>query len=96
MFLKEIKFDWNQWNIQKNEIKHGVSTLEAESVFFDPLLKIYEDIIHSTPKEKRWISYGKSKLNRVLMISFTLRGEKIRIISARQSSKKERQVYDEN
>ena len=95
MTLKELGFDWDQWNIQKNEIKHGVSKLEAESVFYDTELKVFEDRKHSTEVEKRWISYGKSKVHRVLMIAFTLRRTKIRIISARQASRKERNVYHE-
>lgn len=94
MPLKELEFNWDQWNIQKNEIKHGVSRLEAESIFFDPHLKIFKDIKHSTTQEQRWICYGKSRVHRILMIAFTLRRKKIRIISARQASKKERQVYE--
>ena len=43
---KKITFDWDQWNIQKNEIKHGISTLESESVFYDSKLKIFEDLKH--------------------------------------------------
>lgn len=39
--MEEIEFDWDQWNIQKNEEKHGISTLEAESTFFDKKLKLY-------------------------------------------------------
>ena len=42
--MNELAFDWDQWNIQKNEKKHGISSLEAESVFFDKKLKIFKDI----------------------------------------------------
>ncbi len=94
--LFEIGFDWDQWNIQKNEIKHGVSVLEAESVFFDEKLAIFNDIKHSTNKEKRWIAYGQSNKNRVLMIAFCKRKNKIRIISARNTNEKERMTYEEN
>lgn len=93
--MKEIRFDWDLWNIQKNEIKHGVSALEAESLFYDPGLKIYEDIKHSLEKEKRHIIYAKSMENRFLMASFTVRqGGKIRIITARPASRKERDNYE--
>ena len=92
--MTELTFDWNQWNIQKNEIKHGISTKEAESTFFDNNLKIFKDLKHSI-KEERWILYGKSSYNNILMIAFTLRNNKIRIISARKASKKERGVYYE-
>ena len=90
-----LKFDWDQWNIQKNETKHGVSKLEAESIYYDNALVIFEDIKHSTQNEKRWICYGTSLRNRVLMIAFTKRYKKVRIISARPASKKERKIYEE-
>ncbi|MBI2981804.1 MAG: BrnT family toxin, partial [Deltaproteobacteria bacterium] len=77
--LKEIRFDWDLWNVQKNEVKHGVSALEAESCFFDERLGIFEDLKHSTAREKRYISYGKSMEGRILMVGFTVRRGKIRI-----------------
>ena len=88
-----LKFDWVQWNIQKNEEKHGVSSIEAESVFFDPHLVIFKDLKHSTIKEQRWICYGHSFKNRILMLAFTIRNKKVRIISTRPASKKERSIY---
>ncbi len=91
--MKEIAFDWDQWNLQKNELKHGVSCLEAESVFYDKNYKLFEDKKHSNNKEKRYILYGKSLENRVLMIGFAMRRTKIRIITARCASKKERGIY---
>ena len=90
--LKVIVFDWDQWNIQKNEIKHGVSILEAESAFYDTKYKLYEDIKHSSKTEKRYIMYGKSIENKILMVGFTIRNNKIRIITARTASKKEREL----
>jgi len=92
--LKVIVFDWDQWNIQKNEIKHGVSILEAESAFYDTKYKLYEDIKHSSKTEKRYIMYGKSIENKILMVGFTIRNNKIRIITARTASKKERELYE--
>ena len=92
--LKEIRFDWDQWNAQKNEVKHGVSQMEAESVFFDPEYKLFEDQKHSTKKEKRFILFGKGIENRVLMIGFTMRRSKVRIITARPASRKERGIYE--
>lgn len=88
----KLVFDWDQWNIQKNEAKHGVSKLEAESIFYDEDFVIYRDIIHSL-KEKRYISYGVSIQRRVLMCAFTIRNKKIRIISCRPASKRERGIY---
>jgi hypothetical protein len=91
--LRSIKFDWDQWNIQKNEIKHGVSQLEAESAFYDPEYKLFQDFKHSSKKEKRYILYAKSLENRILMIGFTIREKRFRIITARSASKKERKIY---
>lgn len=92
--LKTLSFHWDQWNAQKNELKHGVSSIEAESAFFDPFYKLFLDQKHSTAKEQRYILYGKSLENRVLMVGFTLRGNKVRIITARAASRKERAIYD--
>ena len=89
----DVIFDWDQWNIQKNETKHGVSRLEAESVFYDLRYKLFEDKKHSTSKEKRYVLFGKSIENRVLMVGFTLRLSKVRVITARTASKKEREIY---
>jgi len=94
MNLTVLIFDWDQWNIQKNELKHGVSSLEAESVFFDKYLRIFEDIKHTSDFEKRWVCYGKSRSHRILMLAFTMRNQKVRVISARPASKKERDLYE--
>ena len=92
--MKEITFDWDQWNTQKNESKHGVSRMEAESTFFDPGYKLFEDRKHSAPSERRFILYGKSLEQRILMVGFTLRQAKVRIITARPASRKERSIYE--
>ena len=89
-----MKFDWDQWNIQKNELKHGVSPIEAESVFFDPKYILHRDNVHSNFREERFILYGKSQEGRILMIGFTVRRGKVRIITARTASKKERKYYE--
>jgi len=86
-------FDWDLWNVQKNEIKHGVSPQEAESVFYDEKHLLFEDEIHSS-HEKRFILLGKGMESRVLFVGFTVRSKKIRIITARTASKREREVYE--
>lgn len=91
--LVNIRFDWDQWNVQKNEQKHGVSRLEAESAFFDPNYRLFRDKVHSRTEE-RYILFGRSLENRVLMIGFTLRTNKVRIITARAASRKERKIYE--
>ena len=92
--MRELDFDWDQWNVQKNEVKHGVSRLEAESTFFDEAHKMFVDVKHSSGAEKRYVLYGRSLENRVLMIGFTLRSGPVRIITARPASKKDRRVYE--
>jgi hypothetical protein len=58
--IRLIEFDWDRWNLQKNEIEHGVSRLEAESAFHDPRYKLYQDTKHSVAREARYILYGTS------------------------------------
>ena len=64
------------------EKKHGVDFEEASTVFSDPLAAIFEDEVHSQ-EERREIIIGHSDRNRLVLVSFTQRGEAIRIISAR-------------
>lgn len=90
-----IVFEWDQWNVQKNEDKHGVSRLEAESTFYDPQYRLFQDLRHSSARETRYILYGRSLEARVLMIAFTRGGKKVRVISARAASRKERRIYEE-
>ncbi len=89
-----LRFDWDPWNLQKNELKHGVSRVEAESAFYDSKYKLFRDERHSTPREKRFILYGSSIERRVLMIGFTLRHPCVRVITARPASRQERRIYE--
>ncbi|MBU2444121.1 MAG: BrnT family toxin [Bacteroidetes bacterium] len=91
----KYKFEWNQKKAKSNRIKHGVSFEEAQSVFDDPLAGIIDDPAHSLG-ENRFLIVGMSKNFRLLVISFTERGESIRIISCRKSTTKERKSYEEN
>ena len=88
-----LQFDWDQWNVQKNEVKHGVSRLEAESAFFDPDYKLFADLKHSSEHEKGYILYANGMENRIPMVGFALRGRRIRVITARAASRKERSIY---
>jgi len=92
--MAEVVFDWDQWNEQKNEFKHGASRIEAESAFYDPRHRLFEDLQHSTRREARYILYGRSLEARVLMVGFTRRGPKIRVITARAASRRESRSYD--
>jgi hypothetical protein len=92
--MATIAFDWDQWNIQKNETKHGGSRLEAESAFYDTRYRLFEDRTHSKAAERRYVLYGRSLEGRVLMVGFTVRGRRVRVITARAASRKERQIYE--
>jgi len=88
-------FDWDAGNARKNE-KHGVSSAEAEQVFFNAPLLLVEDTRHSAG-EPRFHALGKTDDGRLLHITFTLRsaGQKIRVISARDMHRKERTIYEQ-
>jgi uncharacterized protein len=88
-------FEWDKGNIFKNWRKHGISDMECEQVFFNQPLIIIDDTKHSV-KEKRYYCLGKTDDNRKLFIVFTMRRELIRIISARNMSKKEREIYEKS
>ncbi|MGI6775945.1 MAG: BrnT family toxin [Patescibacteria group bacterium] len=90
---KILGFDWDEVNKYKNGEKHRVSFRESEEVFFDKNLKLFYDFHHSQ-KEKRFVGLGKTNEGRKLFLVFTLRGEKVRIISARDMSKRERNLYE--
>jgi uncharacterized DUF497 family protein len=88
-------FQWDKGNIDKNWISHKVSPFECEQVFFNIPLIAYKDTEHSQ-SEKRYYALGKTDNDRFLFIVFTIRKKQIRIISARDMNKKERQVYINN
>ena len=85
-------FEWDEGNQTKNWIKHQVSPSECEEVFFNLPLLLLNDVQHSQ-EEKRFYVLGKTNADRKLFISFTIRATKIRVISARDMSRKERQAY---
>ncbi len=87
-------FDWDEGNIDKNWEKHKVDFRECEEVFFNHPLLINFDKKHSSQKEKRYQALGKTDRGRKLFIAFTLRDNKIRIISARDQRKEEKQKYE--
>lgn len=88
-------FNWDAGNARKNE-KHGVSTAEAEQVFFNVPLLLLEDAAHSQD-EPRIHALGKTDDGRALHITFTLRqsDQLIRVISARDMHRKERTIYEQ-
>src|SRR5882757_4117741 len=89
-----VGFDWDDGNARKGE-KHGVSQSEAEQIFFDVRLLMVVDTVHSAD-ESRFHALATTLDGRRLHVTFTLRddGTRIRIISARDMHRKERQIYE--
>ncbi len=92
--LKECEgFQWDEGNSDKNWIKHKVSRLECEELFFNLPLIIREDTKHSH-REIRFYTLGRTDSSRFLFVSFTIRDQLIRVISARDMTIKERKKYE--
>ena len=87
-------FDWDAGNREKNWQKHRVSTGECEEIFFNLPLLFQDDPDHSQT-EPRYLVLGQTNAERLLFIAFTVRQEKIRVISAREMSQKERDLYEQ-
>ena len=94
--LSEITgFEWDSGNERKSLDKHSVSKLEAEEVFFNVPILLLNDEKHSE-KEPRFHALGKTDAARLLHITFTIRANKLRVISARDMHRKEKKVYENN
>ncbi len=87
-------FEWDEGNRTKNWEKHRVSQAECEQVFFNEPLLLFPDVRHSQ-HEPRYYVLGHTNAGRHLFVVFTIRGTLIRIISARDMSRKERKVYEQ-
>jgi len=87
-------FQWDDGNSEKNWISHQVAKSECEQIFFNQPLVIGNDEKHSKT-EKRYYVLGQTDSDRQLYIVCTVRQNLIRVISARDMSKKEREVYNQ-
>jgi hypothetical protein len=91
--MEKYNFEWVEGNKHKSVLKHGITNIEAESVFCDSKLKIFFDTKHSH-FENIYICIGKSGLKRIIVTAFTIRNEKYRIISSRIANKKLNLLYE--
>ena len=91
-FSRAVAFDWDEWNAPKILEKHAVSQAECEQVFFNEPLVVGEDVKHSDA-EARYYALGATDKGRELFLVFTLRGDHIRVITARDMSRKERRIH---
>jgi len=88
-----LEFEWDEDKAWRNLLKHRISFEEAITVFADPMALTVFDEAHST-QELRFKTTGLSERIRVLLIVHAERGDRIRLISARRASAKERQAYE--
>ncbi|MCX7047519.1 MAG: BrnT family toxin [Candidatus Sumerlaeota bacterium] len=89
-----MEFEWDPRKASANMRKHGVSFEEATSVFGDPLAITFADPDHSIEEERR-LTFGYSRVNRLLLVSHCERANRTRIISARPTAPHERSIYEE-
>jgi hypothetical protein len=89
-----MEFEWDDSKAARNIAKHGVSFEEAATIFGDPLAMTYYDPDHSQD-EDRFLTFGHSEEGKLLVVSHTDRDDRIRIISARQATRRERKAYEE-
>jgi uncharacterized DUF497 family protein len=92
-YLDQV-FEWNPMKAARNAIAHGVRFPEAATVFFDEFAIFEPDPEHSEV-ENRYLLLGCSIRSNVLLVVHVIRGERIRLISARFATPNERRRYDE-
>jgi len=90
-----MRFEWDEEKAARNLAKHGVSFLEAATVFGDPLSDTFDDPDHSVA-ERRFLIIGMSQEGRMLIVAHLDDGGIVRIISAREPTRGERELYEEN
>ena len=93
--LWRLEFEWDSRKAASNLRKHRVSFEEASSVFGDPLAVTFEDPDHSVG-ERRFLTFGVSGTDRLLVIAHADRGGHVRVISARPATRAERKIYEES
>jgi len=89
-----MQFEWDPKKAAANKRKHGVTFQEAATIFSDSLAITFSDPDHSFD-EDRYITFGLSGLNRLLVVSHTFRSDRVRIINGRMATPQERRIYEE-
>lgn len=89
-----MKFEWDPAKSEANLKKHGISFHEASTVFGDPLALTFSDPDHSVG-EQRFLTFGLSRLDQLLVVVHTERRKTTRIISARRATRQERKIYED-
>jgi uncharacterized protein len=86
-------FDWDAGNADKNWHRHRVSQAESEQIFFNRPLVVAADEPHSQGENRNY-AFGQTDAGRLLFIVYTVRGDRVRVISARDMIRRERQEYE--
>ena len=85
-----VEFEWDELKALANRRKHGVDFADAASTLEDDLAHTIED---DEAGEERFVTIGTDVLGRIVVVAYTWRGDRIRIISARKATRRERQTY---
>lgn len=93
MYYRSRRIEFDPVKNRLNRARHGIDLGDAEPVFFDPDAITIEDADHD---EHRWVTVGADAFGRVLVVAYTWRGDRIRMISARRASPGERRQYEAN
>jgi uncharacterized DUF497 family protein len=88
-----MEFEWDPKKARANVRKHRISFEEAATVFDDDLSFTFDDELHSHT-ERRYATLGLSNRGHVLVIAHTMRGDSVRIISAREATSREKRWYE--
>ena len=91
-----LSFEWDESKAVSNQLRHGVSFEEAASIFRDSMSVTIYDPDHSSSTEDRFITIGLSARHRILIAVHCDRGNRIRIISARLATRRERNQYEQS
>ncbi len=90
----DLDFEWDEDKAVANFKKHKIGIEEAKTVFADPFSITIDDPTHSI-EEQRFVDIGASADGKILVVSYTERERKIRLISCRKATKAERRIYEE-
>ena len=88
----DLVFEWDEEKAKRNEVKHGVTFDETKTIFNDPFAITVSDPDHSD-EEERWLDIGLSAEGRLLVVWYTERSERIRIIGSRKATKSAERAY---
>jgi len=86
-----VEFEWDCRKAVANRKKHGTDFADAVAVLYDDLAVTIQD---DHPDEERHVTMGSDALGRVLVVVWALRGERLRLISARKATRRERRQYE--